>query len=249
MEKKMNRSQIEVVLTNWKRKNNLPILVEAMRHQSVSCSITLVDNAEDDADAVDLETARAVDKYFRIKEHPYGPALRYACHGFYDAEYLFVCDDDLVPGKECLAHFLSHIEAHSEYGVLGQFGRNIYATHYGHSDVPRVDHEFVSVSLCVCAYFLRKEILTGFDLLKKQIVESGQESLFWDDDMLLSASCQLSNRRLALTPMDSNRETYVKFRGLPQPFALSAMSNRAQKRMETWNNIQKLRKKLQQDNT
>jgi hypothetical protein len=241
----MNLPEVEIILTNWKRKNNLPILIGTMREQSVPVTITLIDNAHKDTEAVDTWVINKVDKYFRIKNNPYGPFIRFACHGFYDAEYLFVYDDDMIPGKECVSHFLNHAKANPQYGLLGQFGRIFEGDQYNFNKVKRLE-SFVPVDICICAYFLHRSILPSIDEVKCRIIFNDWTQLFIEDDMILAASCRLAEKEIMLTPDNPDKETFVKKQGLPQPFPLSSMSHRPQRRTEalqlirsivpSWNN-------------
>ena len=220
------RPQVEVVLTNWKRKNNLPLIIDAMRNQNVPCTITLIDNAPDESNAVEPHVSDQVDKYFRISRHPYSSFLRYASHGFYEGDYLLIYDDDMIPGNECVSHFLNHANENPDYGVLGQFGRVVQSGVYSFRDIPQSKNRFTEVDICVCAYFVRSvPVMACIDQLKKIVISRKKDFLLQHDDMILAAACRLAKKKIALTPAGESIECHVKKQGLSQPFSLSDNSN------------------------
>lgn len=231
--------EVEIVLTNWKRKKNLPRIIAAMKMQSITSTITVIDNAVEDDEALDLETIDSVDKYFRIRNNPYGPFIRFACHGFYDADYVFAYDDDMIPGSECVAHFLKHAKSADEYGLLGQFGR-VFREEAFHFNTLECAEGYTKVDLCICAYFFDHSIFPSISEIKRRVIRSGQERLFMQDDMLLAAACRLAGKEIGLPPKSSNKEAHVKISGLPSPFALSSTPGRPKVRQESLELIRSL---------
>lgn len=233
----MKRPSVECVIVNWKRKNNIPLIVEAMRSQSVPCTVTVIDNASDDIDAVDEGVSRSVEKYFRIKEHPYGPFIRFMCGNFYGSNYLYFCDDDLAPGPRCLEHFLNHVETDNSIGVLGQLGRIITGNKYLIKDAPRGRQTFTEIDICIRAYFVKSLVLTNIKDISEQIFLKRKNDLFWHDDMLLSAACRIAKKNLAVTPLEEELETIINYKELPSPHALSANPGRSEARTTAWRDV------------
>lgn len=235
--KMMKKQTLEVVLTNWKRRNNLRMIVEAFGRQSFPGIVTLIDNAPTDDEAVDTEVAANVDKYYRIKNHPYGPFVRYACYGFYEADYLYFPDDDMLPGTRCLEHFIEHVSSSRDYGVLGQRGRAVRDNAYDFADVMPVRDAFLPVDLCIRAYFVRASLLPSVHEIKREAIARDWGDLLWEDDMLLAAGCRLAGRDVALTPASNDPEASIGLKELDSSFALSARPDRIDRRNDAWRRI------------
>lgn len=126
-------SRVLVVLTNWKRPQNLPLCIKAWREQSLTpASIVVVDNSPVPAgEKVSIRVPyptpgfEGADDVWRVKNN-LGPLCRLwpalAMAPWY--EYVLFADDDFLPGREGL---LAAVQAakfmNDKFATIGQEGR------------------------------------------------------------------------------------------------------------------------------
>jgi len=216
----------EVVLTNYKRKQNLPQIVEAFRQQNVPVTITLIDNAHPD-ERVDDATAKSVDKYFHIFPNPYRCFIRHACFGFYNAEYILIHDDDMVPGKRNVEHYLKYVTPDR---ILGQIGRKICPVQGYNFDAIQGTDDLVPVDLVIRSYFFHISTFSIIHEFKRKLIQSRMGNLLHQDDMLL-AVCRKGN--VFVTPQEEG-DTRCNIRELDASSGEYHYPDRQRDRTRTW---------------
>jgi hypothetical protein len=115
-----------VVLTNWKRPQNIPGILEALEQQTVKAPVLLVDNAPDPkpaGDPVDPLRARFLDVWRFTENH--GPPCRLApAMVYHDYRYYLFLDDDYLPGRCCVENMLANARSlRDRFSTIGWLGR------------------------------------------------------------------------------------------------------------------------------
>jgi hypothetical protein len=229
-------TNVEVVLMNWKRPENIPIIMDALRKQDYPCLITLLDNAAEEQFQLPQPVKEMADKYLFIPEHPFGPYLRYACFGFYEKDYIFFIDDDMKPGRNCVRHFYNYAKLVNGFGSISSFGRIISNRVFTFRCISQPEKQSVPVDLCIRCYFIHREIGEYFPEITRTLFQKQKTHLFWHDDMLLSAICRRADKSIFVIPQ-GNAETQFNENELSTHHALSSEVHRFQKRQAAWNEI------------
>lgn len=206
--------RVEVVLINYKRPDNIRLIIDAFRKQTVPCFISLCNVPADPQYDLDQETLDKVDRVF-IWNHNFGPFNRYVASASFSHEFTYFSDDDMMPGKRCLEYFLSCADSLKAFGVLGQQGRLLDEDGiYRARDVAK-NYDAVEVDFVVRGYFTRTENLYGLTVLRNQL--GLQPDVKLEDDLLLCVSmshvCGMSNY---LLPLNKDKETRMNFRNLSE---------------------------------
>lgn len=199
-------NSIEVVVTNWKRPGNYEQIVQALREQTIPCTITICDCHHSEEFALPEKVVNNVDRLYRWG-HNLGGYNRYAPLGTYDHTYTFFMDDDLLPGKRCLESFLDvALQMEDEFGVLGQFGRIVPPDNsYSSRDVPRKNH-VKEVDFIVQAYFVKTSRL--YTILKFRWKIGYFDDRLPHDDLLLCSSFKYyHDLRSFLLPANEDKES------------------------------------------
>ena len=220
---------IEVVLINWKRPKNIGIIIQALRDQTIPCTITLCDCHPSKEYALPASVIKRVDRVYRWK-HNLGAYSRYLPVAGFDHSYTFLMDDDLLPGRQCLEAFLeAALQLEDEFAVLGQFGRIISPDGYYHAvDIPLIDR-FKEVDFIVQSYFVKTCNLHY--LLKFRWDIGYFEDELPEDDLLLCAALKYyKDLRCYLIPLKTNRESLLNQHVLDESFGLSYRKDHLYKR-------------------
>ena len=220
---------IEVVLINWKRPANIGKIVQALRYQTIPCTITLCDCHPSEEYALPVSVIQDVDRVYRW-EHNLGAYSRYLPVAGFDHSYTFLMDDDLLPGRKCLEAFLeAALQLEDEFGVLGQFGRILSPDgNYRVTDIPLNDR-FQEVDFIVQAYFVKT---CNLHYLLRFRWETGYfEDELPEDDLLLCAALKYyRGLRCYLTPWDGNQEDLLKRHILDESLGLSSRQDHLYRR-------------------
>jgi len=200
-----------------------------LRHQSQPCTITVCDCHPSDKFALSEMALPSIDRMYRWS-HNLGSYSRYVPIGAYDHEYTLFLDDDMLPGRKCVEHFLKSAKAIRHFGVLGQLGRIVGADgSYFPRNIQRMKM-FVEVDVLVRGYFIRTSNL--FYLLRLREI-MGSFDAMTNDDLALCISLRLfGNLPLYLTPSSKDRETLMNKEDLDDEFALSRRPEHLRRRNE-----------------
>jgi hypothetical protein len=224
--------QVEVVLINWKRPQNVGDIVRALRDQTVPCTITICDCHDSPQFQLDSAAVASADRIYRWR-HNLGSFSRYVPAGAYDHKYTFFIDDDMIPGARCVEHFLAWAEYLRAFGALGQLGRILDADGLYHSRNVARGPSFTEVDVLVRAFFVRTDCLAHVQQIRSILEEESDP----EDDILLSVGLALyAGLGCYLTPADPDRETLVNTRELASPHARSHRPTHLQVRAQLLQN-------------
>jgi hypothetical protein len=208
-------NQVEVVIINWKRPRNVTTIVDALREQTIPCTITICDCHQSAEFELTPNTLSSADRVYRW-EHNLGSFNRYVPMAGYDHRYTFFIDDDMMPGRRCVEHFLRAAESLPSFGALGQEGRIVDANGaYQSRNIPRND-DFTEVDILVRAYFTQTSCLHHVQDMRTLLGNFDDP----EDDILLAVGLSMyAGRGCYLTPIDPDPETLVNRRELETPHA------------------------------
>lgn len=207
---------VEAVVVNWKRPENIPVILEALRPQ---CDFLTVINAGEPCDTTLADLTVTFSKNF-------GGINRYnlASH---ICDYTYFHDDDMLPGSKVIEHFL---EFSDKACVLGQIGR-IVGERYNSNDVPRTN-EVVDVDLIVRGYFVNTKLLPEIFNIRQKF-----KTHFREDDMVLACAARRLKQRICLTPANEDIETLINKVELPNQFAISSDPKHLEYRDKFWKEV------------
>jgi hypothetical protein len=190
---------------NFKRPQNIPRILDALRGQSHPCSITLIDCAPSPEFEAKIRPDQC-DRYLRFREN-HGAYNRMLGGFVYEREFTYFHDDDMLPGERVIEHFVGHARGH-DFAVLGQFGRMFPADlkRYSQDEIPRLARSLNPVDMIVRAYFVRSRNLHHVLRLKWALPSSEIK----EDDMMLACSMRMyAGLQCYLTPVSDDHETLV----------------------------------------
>jgi hypothetical protein len=207
--------QVEAVVINWKRPDNVATIVQALKRQTMPCTVTVCDCHDSEEFSLPTRALPYIDRIYRW-QHNFGSYNRFVPMGAYDHKYTFFIDDDLLPGTRCVEHFWQQAEQLSAFGALGQVGRIVAADgEYWPQDIPR-GPGFTEVDLLVRALFVPTECLIYMPQIRAMLGESGDP----EDDILLAVGLAMqAGLGCYLTPFDPDPETLVNRHELASPHA------------------------------
>lgn len=226
-----------VVLTNWKRPQNIPACIRAWRKQSVAPDkIIVVDNSPMSSENQDRGYERypyppayadMPDNVWRIGEN-LGPPCRFApALMLYQYEYTVFADDDLLPGSQAIEACLDAARVlEDEFATIGQDARIFnmvgvdgarYEYQYGNA---RRDTIPAPVDLTVRCHFFRTQNLLRAMFFRTKLLHSKAEGIDRlvgiHDDMLLCLGMQHNNPYPSYILPTSTLERQLIKENLPQ---------------------------------
>jgi Glycosyl transferase family 8 len=207
--------QVEVVVINYKRPDNVAEIVRTLKRQTMPCTVTVCDCHDSEEFSLPSRALPYIDRIYRWR-HNFGSYNRFVPMGAYDHRYTFFLDDDLLPGNRCVEHFWQHAEQLRAFGALGQVGRIVAADgEYRPQDIPR-GPGFTEVDILVRAFFVPTEGLIYMPQIRAMLGESGDP----EDDILLAVGLAMqAGLGSYLTPADPDPETLINQRELASPHA------------------------------
>ncbi len=211
---------VECVVVIWGSRN-LEQLITAFRSQTVACQITLGTSGRlAGGDPVPEHLLSLVDRVYRTSLEV-GPANWFFPASMYECEFIYFHDDEMIPGKELISHFLEHARRIRHFGALGQQGRRLVNGGYSAADVPRSDQP-EQVDVLVRGVFLPAGhlplILESLHLIGR---EHRREDL--EPHLVLAWTMARLGLKCWLTPWDADPETCM---ALWEPGAPPARSGR-----------------------
>ena len=210
--------QVEAVVINWRRPDNVAEIVRALKAQTLPCTVTVCDCHDAPEFRLSPAAMPYIDRLYRWR-HNLGSFNRWVPLGAYDHRYTFFLDDDMVPGTRCVEHFWSQAEELRTFGALGQVGRIVAANgDYRVHNVPRRPG-LTEVDLLVRAYFVPTHCLAYVPQMRALLGLSHDP----EDDILLAVALSMqAGLSCYLTPADPDPQTQVNWRELPAPHARGA---------------------------
>ncbi len=213
-------NEVEAVVINWKRPRNVDRIVSALRDQSIPCTITVCDCHPDPVFALHPDTIAAIDRRYTWA-HNTGAFSRFVPSGGFDHRFTFFIDDDMLPGQQCIEHFLLAAEISPPFGALGQLGRVLPNDDvYRSLNIPRSTTAFSEVDILIRSYFVRTELLHHIFALRWRM-NYFDDDPHPEDDMLLCTALQIyAGLPCYLTPDNQDPETLVNKVELSNEYAL-----------------------------
>ena len=210
--------QVEAVVINWRRPDNVAEIVQALKAQTLPCTVTVCDCHDAPEFRLPAGALPYIDRLYRWR-HNLGSFNRWAPLGAYDHRYTFFLDDDMVPGIRCVEHFWSQAEKLRTFGALGQVGRIVTANgDYEVRNVPRRPG-FTEVDLLVRAYFVPTHCLTYVPQMRALLGLSHDP----EDDILLAVALSMQGGLSSyLTPATRIRRRGSTGGVCPLPYARGA---------------------------
>ncbi len=207
--------QVEAVVINWRRPDNVAEIVRALKAQTLPCTVTVCDCHDAPEFRLPAAAMPYIDRLYRWR-HNLGAFSRYVPLGAYDHRYTFFLDDDMLPGIRCVEHFWSQAEELRTFGALGQMGRIVRANGgYRAHNVSR-GPGFTEVDLLVRAYFVPTHCLSYVPQMRALLGLSHDP----EDDIVLAVGLSMQAGLASyLTPDDPDPETLVNRGELPTPYA------------------------------
>lgn len=148
---------ITVILTRWKRPENIKLIINAFLKQSIKPTIFLLNNNPE---------SRFVDKRVDWVINSSRDATCFALWGMtpvVETEYLMKMDDDLMPNTDKFLEKAIELVKGNPDGIVGPFGRRIEPgfNPYNGPEI-RTDHADIVKGRCMC---MRTEILKRVPLV------------------------------------------------------------------------------------
>jgi hypothetical protein len=220
-------NQVEVVVTNWRRPQNIVKILEAFRNQSVPCTLSVVDAGGEEY-RLPAEAREMADNIYTMSQN-YGAYNRYIPLANYHREFTYFHDDDMLPGTRAMEHFIASARQVPHGALFGQMGRRI-VDEYKPSGVRRDVERCVSVDMVVRGYFVRTEhlytIIRFRNLMGKQVRE---------DDMLLAWGIRsFTDKGIYVTPDSGDPEERINKAELVTSHALSEDRDHLTMRTRFW---------------
>jgi glycosyltransferase involved in cell wall biosynthesis len=227
----------QVVLVNWRRPENVAIILDALHKQTVPFDkIVLVDNGAQDGYAVSKEALKLVTDHWIFPDSGLGPPCRFAPALIdYRPKYTLFIDDDMLPGPKAHAHLISTAaRLNDNFATIGEIGR-IYehddATDqliYKVRDVNRKLTAPTIVHLTCRAHFVKTIDVKHAIWLRDELLRTtgqppaGEDDWTRHDDILLCHGIQERARKYSfLTTKQIDQEINLVLAKLPDHHAMS----------------------------
>lgn len=221
--------KVDVVISHYKRPQNIPAILDRFREQTIPVRITLLDCHPLPELALDDRSWNRADRHFRF--HNYGTANRhYLASAFWDCDYVYFHDDDMLPGVRAVEHLVQTYQSLEKPGILGEFGRLIRNGRYVCAELP-LQNSPQRVSSVVRGYFTMPN-----NLLALQELWSKMQVLV-HDDLALSASQEMCGRRNYIVSAWPDRSYSICERELDAPHAMCGDNSHGQYRQKACNQL------------
>lgn len=170
--------KVLVVLTNYKRPQNMNRIIQAWKSQSVPTYVVVVDNSPHASqigafgEPYPIAVLEKADDVWRIGNN-LGPVCRFAPALMlaHDYEYCMFADDDFIPGSRAIETCMEVAQKHPTFATIGHHGRNFHSINTCQTSIsPRYKEDWmyqygnvqqrgepVPVDLTVRAHFIKTE--------------------------------------------------------------------------------------------
>jgi hypothetical protein len=179
-------NKVTVILNVYKRPQYLKEQIEAFKNQTVPCDIWIDYTVPEGEQMYDLSsiapnakiTTRTNQNLFHIGRFFYGLNVQ--------SKYVFICDDDIIPGKNYLQYCINIIENEGNCILTGyglKFDRNIPRYHaiekYGwHSLTEGGFNESKEVDMAGHSWFMKRSSLSYITREIPYSFENGEDLFF-----------------------------------------------------------------------
>jgi len=229
-------ADLTIVLTNYRRPNNLKPILEAINNSTVLPErVVLVDNS---GGVPRFSPARELTEVFHDVVHfedNAGPSCRFAGAIFQPTKYCMFLDDDFVIGSQWVTTCLSVAALHDDkFSTITGIARNCRGRGGGSrkkyrlrgSNVPRDTKAARGIDVSCRGHFIKTRAVASaikWRLLAKE--EGLPESALRNDDMFLALGSQLDYGEMSYLAPAARPEQKMVFRNLSAPHACSAHSD------------------------
>lgn len=243
---------VAVILLNWKRKENIPPIIGALKASTVPMDIILIDNSDEEQYHVEMY-AKDVQIYARMEGecNRYGPSSRWlylSCLVSYDLlsyDFVFMVDDDYLPNIESAAFLRNTALQHPDYWLIGEDGR-IFEKEYNFHSPSRIHEAVREVTLLVRGYIVNIKIVPYLQRMFEAVACAGNQTLFFEDDMIAAHSAKLAGKKCGLAPIEVCEQQRLIWHPLPEPHSLSGRpADRWAQRTQAWERLNEIRKTLE----
>jgi len=216
----MREKSVEVVVINYKRPFNMVAICKSFKEQTYPVRLSIV-NVIEDGDSLPLGCRLLADTIYPLYEN-FGAYNRYVPMGAYDCDYTYFHDDDMLPGKRCIEHFVKHAnEVGDEFSVMGQYGRKYFNGSWNGRNVERQAGSFTPVDVVVRGYFVNTFTLWCMDTFRRTALK--YRLPYREDDIVLNAGINFYyGAPCLMTLCDDDPETLINKKELPAPFSNSS---------------------------
>jgi len=195
-------NNVTVVLNLFKRKKYFRKQVESIRNQSIPCDIWVDFTPQTRADMSIIDEYPDLKFSVRLNQNlKYHGRFNYALNA--DTKYVFICDDDIIPGSKYIEHCISTMEKIGDcvlttYGVLLDPTKNDYSVLHrigwnSMNDVP------TPVDMAGHSWFFPKKLLKYLNYEDPITRDNGE-------DLHFSYMVQKHAKRLIVVPVhDSSK--------------------------------------------
>lgn len=232
-----------VILTNWKRPQNLSKIIDAFQAQTVlPAEIILVDNHPEEEPEFAFAGSDLVDDIYRFETNA-GPCCRFAGASFVRTEFVLFFDDDMMPGEKAIESYQQQAdELNGEFATISDVGR-IYRQ--GKSDGKysirrrncrrKVDGP-VKVDMTCRAHLVRSEFVSVAVRDRIRAATSGATAeMLRHDDIFLSQGIQLETGWASYLAKNVGHDGKLRHKDLPAPHSGNGLPNHDQSRNELVN--------------
>lgn len=195
-------NSVHVILTNWKRSQNLPTIVQAFECQTIApARITICNNGPDqNAAHLHLCTEQALRdcRIWTFPDDGIGPTCRFApgVFGVGRFKYTLFFDDDMAPGPGFIERLMADAAFLGDaFATIGGKGRRSRDSEYVARNVRQVASRPVAVDTTVRAHFVHTHRLTMvFQFISDVHSVAGrptpEANWLGEDDILLCCAIQ-----------------------------------------------------------
>lgn len=220
----------QVIVSNWRRPDNVVRILEALRNQTAPFDrIIVVDNGRENGTAVPVEARDGV-HYWDFPDMGIGPPCRFL-PALLDRNCLYTLfiDDDMLPGPGMHKHLQETADSlHGKFATIGEIGR-IYGQselgyEYRRMDVRRSSSP-VKVDLTCRAHFVSTRDVIHALTLRNRVDDAfingrGADDLFRHDDILLCCGIQLATNEASYLTPKTEPDKSIEMLKLPEPHAM-----------------------------
>jgi len=207
---------LDVILTNYKRVENIPLQIQCLRAQTIPVRIVLIDNNAEGFSPVDEASRIAADVYLHVSINPLMGGIRpIFAAGLCYGEFVLIMDDDLLIPKDYCERCLKNVKP--GIGIIGSEGRDFIKQQDSWTlfDFGEVDDERICDLVERC-YFCRTSIFSKLSEATKLLSSRFGLACYREDDLILSFCCRLAGLKSMVMPSYEDKA----FVELPAPHAL-----------------------------
>jgi len=203
----MNKD-LTLILMNWKRPKNIPLIVNAIRTQTLRPNIWVIDNSEDQ----NLNVYLPGDSDLLISiDHNFGNYIRLYYAGFVSTPYVMFIDDDLCPTDDKFVEDLFSIAKNYKDRIVSGWGARVGSEKPPHyvGDLGDAGRKYVIFAKTNCIIFPRR-ILENLPVISP--VHRDRKFFMRSDDMYLALGTYLATNQKHLYCGKFRK----RLKGLPQ---------------------------------